>query len=296
MKPTVSVVIPIYNRALDLKRALESVRAQTMPRWEALVVDNHSDDNIDEIVAGFNDSRIKLFKVHNDGVIAVSRNVGIKHAEGEFVAFLDSDDWWMPRKLEESLAYLERGADVVYHSLYLVTKSTQRFHWKKVRCRDLQCPIFDDLLKNGNALSNSSVVVRKTALQGVNGLSEDPSLVAAEDYDMWLRIADITEKFRRIPKTLGFYWAGGGNMSNPMRELRYLDALEKRYSKKLIAFGIEGGSCWMKYARGLASYRAGDYATARTYLEAIRLPEAPLSAFVRSRLTLHWIGLQYHGS
>src|SRR3989338_2810117 len=102
MKPIVSIVIPTYNRACDLERALKSVLAQTYSNWEALVVDNHSSDNTDDVVKSLNDSRLKLFKIHNDGVIAASRNAGVKHATGEYIAFLDSDDWWMPQKLEES--------------------------------------------------------------------------------------------------------------------------------------------------------------------------------------------------
>jgi glycosyltransferase involved in cell wall biosynthesis len=75
--PLVSVIIPTYNRARELARALESVRAQTYGNWEALVVDNHSTDDTDQLISGFNDPRIRAFKIHNDGVIAASRNVGI---------------------------------------------------------------------------------------------------------------------------------------------------------------------------------------------------------------------------
>ena len=113
--PVVSVIIPTYNRASDLKRALNSVQEQTFVNWEALVVDNNSEDNTDEIVIGFNDPRIKLFKINNDGVIAASRNKGIKEASGEYIAFLDSDDWWAPNKLELSVAALKAGSDIVYH-------------------------------------------------------------------------------------------------------------------------------------------------------------------------------------
>ena len=187
VKSLISVVIPTYNRARDLERALNSVLAQTYPHWEALVVDNHSSDNTDNVVTHFDDSRISLLKIHNNGVIAASRNLGIKHAQGEYIAFLDSDDWWLARKLEVSLKYLDRGADVVYHDLYMVTKRGQRLLWQKGRTRVLNSPIFEDLLVNGDALQTSGVVARDSILRKIGGLSEDVTLIGWEDYDAWLK-------------------------------------------------------------------------------------------------------------
>ena len=103
MTPLVSVVIPNYNRAADLRRALRSVVRQTWRQWEALVVDNHSTDNVAQVIEEFQDRRIRMLSVHNHGVIAVSRNVGVTNAAGAYVAFLDSDDWWAPRKLRPAL-------------------------------------------------------------------------------------------------------------------------------------------------------------------------------------------------
>ena len=109
--PRISIVIPTYNRARDLERALKSLKAQTFINWEVLIIDNESVDNTDEVVSGFSDPRMKLFKIDNDGVIAASRNLGIREASGEYIAFLDSDDWWKPKKLEESVKCLEKSAD-----------------------------------------------------------------------------------------------------------------------------------------------------------------------------------------
>jgi glycosyltransferase involved in cell wall biosynthesis len=120
VKGLVSVVIPTYNHAHFLGQTLRSVIDQTYTCWEAIVVDNHSSDNTDAVVASLGDPRIQLFKIHNQGVIAASRNMGIRHARGEWVAFLDSDDWWSSRKLELSLAGLQQGADLVYHDVWIV--------------------------------------------------------------------------------------------------------------------------------------------------------------------------------
>ena len=164
MNPLVSIIIPTYNRAEDLKRALQSVFDQTFTDWEVLVVDNHSIDETDSLIKSFSDPKIKLFKIHNAGVIAASRNLGLKHALGEYIAFLDSDDWWLPKKLEESIKYMSHGADVVYHDLFYVKKPGQRFNWRRTWRRKLKSPVFYDLIENGNTLINSSVVVRKKLL------------------------------------------------------------------------------------------------------------------------------------
>jgi glycosyltransferase involved in cell wall biosynthesis len=275
MNPLVSVIIPTYNRAEDLKRALQSVFDQTFTDWEILIVDNHSIDNTDNLIQSFNDPRIKLFKIHNDGVVAASRNLGLKHATGEYIAFLDSDDWWLPMKLEESVKYMNRGADVVYHDLYIVTKPDQIFNWRRTRGRKLKSPVFYDLIKNGTTLPNSSVVVRKITLGAINGLSEGKDMVGAEDYDAWLRIAQISEKFQRIPQTLGFYWAGGGNISNPDRSLRYIAALEKRYADMISDSDTRHRIYWLNYAKGRAYFLLKDYGNAKKYLSLNRWNRAP---------------------
>lgn len=261
MKPIVSIVIPTYNRARDLDRALKSVLAQTCSDWEVLVVDNHSSDNTDDLVKGLNDSRMKLFKIHNDGVIAASRNLGIKHAIAKYIAFLDSDDWWMPKKLEESLKYLEQGADVVYHDLYYSNKYNQNLFLKKTNLRQLECPAFEDLIVNGNALGNSSVVVRKFILDKIGGLCEEQDVVTWEDYDAWIRISQVTEKFKFIPKCLGFCWRGDGNALNPAKLIANIEAFERKYVNK-IDVNLKADCVWVIYTKGRCLYLLKDYKSA----------------------------------
>ena len=266
MNPLVSIIIPTYNRAEDLKRALQSVFDQTFTNWEVVVVDNHSVDDTDSLIKSFNNQKIKLFKIHNSGIISASRNLGLKHALGEYIAFLDSDDWWLPKKLEESIKYMMQGADIVYHDLFYVTKSDQRFNWRRVRGRKLKSPVFYDLLESGNALPNSSVVVRKKLLNEIKGLSEDKDMVSSEDYDAWLRIARISEKFQKIPNVLGFYWAGGGNVTNPDRTLKYITALEKLYIDTTPDLGVKGRIFWLNYAKGRACFCLKDFKNANKHL------------------------------
>lgn len=109
-KELVSVIIPCYNGAQYIAQCLESVRSQTYQYWEILVVDDCSVDNSFEIIQGYanQDHRIKYFKTQSpSGSPTLPRNIGIENASGRFIAFLDSDDVWLPTKLEEQIKLFE---------------------------------------------------------------------------------------------------------------------------------------------------------------------------------------------
>ena len=125
-KPLFSIVIPTYNRAKLLERCLKSVISQTYTNWEAIIVDNYSEDNTEEIVKSFADSRIRYIKNHNFGVIAISRNKAIDMAHGDWICFLDSDDIWYKEKLESLLPYIN-DYDIIYHG-YKLNTSIKRFN------------------------------------------------------------------------------------------------------------------------------------------------------------------------
>ena len=219
--PLVSVVIPSYNHGHLIRRALESVFAQTYPTLEVIVVDNHSVDDTDEVLESFSSGNLSILKVNNGGSIAYSRNRGIEKARGEWIAFLDSDDWWMPNKLEECLLYFPYS-DLLYHPL-IFSSSVPRIRlpffsnsWA------LKCPIQTHLLTHGNPIATSSVVVRRSMLDKIHGFNEQKDLIAAEDYDAWLRLAGLSDRFTFIPYSLGFYHyspisASRKDMSLPMR-------------------------------------------------------------------------------
>jgi glycosyltransferase involved in cell wall biosynthesis len=214
--PLVSIVIPTYNHGHFLNRMLDSLRDQTYPHWEAIIVNNYSEDNTIQIIQDFADPRVHLVNFANNGLIAASRNEAIQRAQGEYIAFLDSDDWWMPKKLEISIAHLQSGADIVFHDLWRASKDHQTIFWKK--CKSYQPnrrTVYADLLTKASPLFNSSVVVRASILREVGGLSTDTNLITTEDFDLWLRIAKITDQFERINDCLGYYWLGGGNTTEP---------------------------------------------------------------------------------
>ena len=273
MEPLISVIIPTYNRAKDLKRSLNSVINQSYAHWEAIVVDNHSQDNTDDVIAEFNDKRIKLHKIHNNGIIAASRNKGIKNASGDYLAFLDSDDWWSVDKLQRCVSAVEAGADLVYHNLFLVMSEDQKRFWRTGIKRAVKRPVFQDLITHGNPISNSSVVVRTQLVNEVGGLIEDPDAVAMEDFDCWLKISKLTEEFVFLDENLGYYWVGGGNTSSPKRDLKVADKFLSLYGENY----TQGAPWWICYTRGRAKYLLEDFQGAKEALVNIDGNNVPFS-------------------
>ena len=203
--PIISVIIPTYNHANYLGRALQSVLDQTYTNWEAIIIDNHSTDNTDEIMNKFDHPQITYLKINNNGVIAASRNAGIQAANGEWVAFLDSDDWWTNNKLQKCVDRIDDKVDVIYHDMEFVTDSPRWFRRKNVNSWQVKNPVLMDLLLRGNALVNSSVILRSSLLKQIGGISERVEMIASEDYNTWLRLAQLTENFIYLPRRLGYY-------------------------------------------------------------------------------------------
>jgi len=216
--PIVSIVIPTYNHAKFIGKALESVIDQTYKNWEAIVIDNNSTDDTDKVINQYNDPRIKYLKINNDGVIAKSRNLGIKEAKGEWIAFLDSDDWWTKDKLEVCLSKICKNVDFIHHATEYVNKSKSFLTKKIIKGREFKKPILNDLLigtiTKGSQISNSSVIVRKNILIKIGGLNENKILVGSDDYDTWLRIAQITDQFLYVNKKLSYVLFHDARTSN----------------------------------------------------------------------------------
>lgn len=218
-----SVIIPTYNRANDLRRCLDSLVLQTYQNFEVLVCDDGSTDNTKEVVEAYQGRlSIAYYWEENWGGPAHPRNIGIKHAKAEWICFLDSDDWWYPKKLEECVKFLN-SADIIYHDLDVYVDAHKK-PVKSSHTRQIKSNAFNDLLVNGNALSNSSVVVRKSTLERVGGISENKELISVEDWDCWLRIAKVTDRFTYLPLVLGGYLVGQ-NISRSMNHAASLETL-----------------------------------------------------------------------
>ncbi|ARJ66525.1 hypothetical protein WV31_13025 [Magnetospirillum sp. ME-1] len=219
MNPAVSIVIPTYNQAHFLKECLETVRAQTVSDWECIVVNNFSDDDTVAVALSFGDRRIRVENFRNHGVIAASRNVGIRLATAPWVAFLDSDDVWFPRKLERCLAAAGPDIDLVSHAEAIMRDGRQV--GLKV-AGDARSTSHRGLLFGNNPLSPSGVLVRRDLLVELGGFAEDAALITAEDYDLWLRLAHRGIRIAFIDEALAEYRLHGGNASGSV--LRHMNA------------------------------------------------------------------------
>tara|TARA_B100000945_G_scaffold49514_1_gene35172 strand:- start:121 stop:1041 length:921 start_codon:yes stop_codon:yes gene_type:complete len=264
-KPLISIIIPSYNHGHLIGRALKSILDQTYTNWEAIIVDNSSKDDTENIVLSFLDSRIKFHKINNKGVIASSRNLGIKKAIGEWIAFLDSDDWWKPEKLDTVLKSMSNDCDLIFHNLKIVKNKSFLFS-KSIGSYDSSLTAFENLLFQGNLIPNSSVIVKKIILQEVNLISEDVSKISWEDYDCWLKISKISNNFSYIDKDLGFYWLGD-NTSNPKRTLKNLESIYLEYFSPL----RNPPPFWFSYSLGANLLKCGHYKDSFKILQKISL-------------------------
>ena len=185
MAPAVTVVIPVFNRASAVRAAIGSVLSQTFQDFEITVVDDGSTDQTASVVAAIDDPRIRLIRHDANRGGSAARNSGIRAGSAPFVAFLDSDDEWLPTKLERQLAVFARGGE----RLALVYTGTERRFSDGTLARHIprrQADLARALLTD-NVIGETSVgMVRRSALEKIGGFDE--SLPWGQDLDLWLRI------------------------------------------------------------------------------------------------------------
>jgi len=182
--PLVSVIIPTYNRGWIIKEAVDSVLSQNFLGFEIIVVDDGSTDNTQDILSAYKND-IKVLKHNNQGVSA-ARNRGIALASGRFIAFLDSDDLWMPNKLSTQVDFFNTNKEaLICQTEEIWIRNNVRVNPKK-RHKKLSGMIFEPSLCLC-MVSPSAVMIKRELFETV-GLF-DESLPACEDYDLWLRIS-----------------------------------------------------------------------------------------------------------
>lgn len=187
----VSIILPTFNRAHVLERALNSVAAQTDPHWELIVVDDGSTDNSKEVFSNWLSERnlpqrVEWFRVAHGGV-SRARNLGVREAQGEWLSFLDSDDEWQPDKLRAQRPLTDRFAWVHGEEIWIrngVRVNPMKRHKKSggrifKRSVDLCC------------VSPSTVMIRRELFEKFGGFRED--FPVCEDYDLWLKISAVHE-------------------------------------------------------------------------------------------------------
>jgi glycosyltransferase involved in cell wall biosynthesis len=203
-KSTVTVIIPAYNAEKYLAQTIETVLQQTYTDFELLVVDDGSSDRTPDIVTDCSDPRVKLISQVNQGVSA-ARNTGIAHATGEFVAFLDSDDLWMPHKLETHVRHLQANPELGMSFArveYLNPDGTRTGARTNLRLRNIK---IQHLYYENLACTPSNVVVRRAVLPDTGGF--DGGLSGFEDMEFSVRVSFWGWQVEGLDETLAFYRA-----------------------------------------------------------------------------------------
>ena len=231
----VSAIIPTYNYARFLAAAVDSVLAQTLEDIEVVVVDDGSTDETESLMRGY-DSRVRYVRQENSGV-AVARNRGIEESRGQYVAFLDADDVWVPHKLERQLAALKKktGLRACYAAFTLATSelSPTGINQSKRRASTLE-----DLLLMGNIIGTpSTVLCERSLFEEVSGF--DTSFNYCADWEMWIRLAALTE-FLYLDEPLVLYRQHDTNMSRnvSLLERESISLLEKGFAMPRLATSI----------------------------------------------------------
>lgn len=187
ISPTVTVIIPTYNRGYIIRRALHSVLNQTYRNLEVIVVDDGSTDDSELIVRSFGDARVRYIRHEMKQGAPAARNTGIKAAQTEFIAFQDSDDEWLCEKLEKQMAIFQRAGNevgVVYTGfLRIEGNRVAYFPPKNIKKSG---NILESLL-NGNFVTTQGVVVRRECL--ITAGLFDEQLPRLQDWDLFLRLA-----------------------------------------------------------------------------------------------------------
>jgi len=186
--PLVSIIIPTYNRPNETKRAIESVYSQDYTNYEVIVIDDGSSDETVNVVKKVADYRVSIYRNIKNSGVSVSRNLGIKLAEGDFLCFLDSDDEWLPGKLTNQLnhiADLPNTVGLIYGAAENIKNGEKSIFYPRYRG-----VIFNDMLGR-NCLHGacSNALIKKEVFDRVGGF--DPLYPAIEDYEMWLRVCKV---------------------------------------------------------------------------------------------------------
>ncbi len=195
--PTVSVIIPTYNRRALLTEAIDSVLRQTFQDFELVVVDDGSTDGTRDAVISFDDPRVRYLFQTNAGV-AAARNWGVASSRAPLIAFLDSDDTWMPEKLRVQVDYLERNPHISLCQTEEVWVRDGRRVNPAEKHRKHSGWIFRECVPLC-IVSPSAVMMRREAFGALGGFDE--SLRACEDYDLWLRAA-LRYEIHTLPEAL----------------------------------------------------------------------------------------------
>lgn len=258
-KPYFSIVIPTYNRGNLIGRCIDSIRSQNYTNWEAIIVDNYSEDNTEEIVMSYNDERIRFIKNHNYGVIAVSRNKALDMAKGDWICFLDSDDAWLPSKLEKMCEYTDKY-DLIYHGFRMDLPRRYPFQRLNNYFYEINESTVEYVIQRGDPICPSCACLSRTIL-GQTRFDEGTEFKAVEDYDFFLQILAKHPKIKYIKKALTLYDMNGCSHNDDvlMRDM----AIVNKWKNKLSDQEYKEAILMIDSRRACYFRSVGDYRNAR---------------------------------
>jgi len=232
-QPKVSVVMPTYNRAREISRSIRSVLSQSFSDFELIIVDDASKDNTDEVISGFVDSRIRYEKLTSNVGGAEARNIGIRLARGEIVAFQDSDDEWTCSKLEDYLKVFEADVEIgaVFSNFIQIWPGGCRLMPVGLYTLN-EKDIYTSLLWQ-NHVGTPTLVVKKRCLEIVGGFT--PEMPRYQDWDLALKLAKITKLTYLKEPTLLSYVTEGSITQNNKAHLFALELLYHQHAKAINA-------------------------------------------------------------
>ena len=267
-EPLVSIIVCVYNGQEFLGAALDSVLAQTYPRFELIAIDDGSTDDSLELLSRYADSRSKILHQENRGA-AMALDLGLKTARGELVAFLDQDDLWEKDKLAVHVDWMKRrpAIDLTFSWFRYVDRSGRDFGLRRKRHRGTFD--FQSLLKDFAIGATSNVVVRRAAIEKAGGV--DSAFPCMYDLDLFLRIALLAKNnIEAIPKALMLYRRHGRQITHDFTSLQ---REWERVVAKMALLAPEAAASVASHARSNASrffarlaYEDGDYEKATHYV------------------------------
>ncbi|MFP5042382.1 glycosyltransferase family 2 protein [Parasediminibacterium sp. JCM 36343] len=238
--PTVSIIMPAYNAEKYIAESIQSAREQTFDDWELIVVDDGSTDTTAKIVkeAAIKDDRIVYIYKENKKLPA-ARNTCIRNSKGDFIAFLDADDLWMPEKLQKQVSiFEEQKVDIVFTNGFILQEETQALIDYPTKPGFYGPKEMYGLQYFGNYIPVLSVLIKKELIVAIG--EQDESLIyGCEDWDYWLRAARIGATFYGMPEKLFKYRVHEGGMSRKrtVMQLAEFTALYKNIDYRFLSKG-----------------------------------------------------------
>ncbi len=228
----VSVIIPTFNREHLLRRSVESVLKQSFSDFQLLVVDDGSDDGTKALIESIEDPGIEYIRHETNRGVSAARNTGVRHSDGEFVAFLDSDDTWAESKLERQVAAFDAGSN----RLGAVYTTFRKIDWRyEPEVRRPSGNIAIPILVNNCVGTASTPMLTRRCFEATGGFDE--ALRSSEDWDLWIRVARDWE-FEYLDESLVDYYPQAVSLTSDRKgALRSYAALFEKHADEIASLG-----------------------------------------------------------